>query len=104
MSYERPGNVRELENAIERAVALGSGPLISSLDLPTSVKYRIDARPPGQDEMLPLEELERRAILSTLRQTNGDKQAAARALHIGKTTLYRKLKQYKIEATEPQVD
>ena len=104
MSYDWPGNVRELENAIERAVALGSGPLISSLDLPTSVKYRIDARPPGQDEMLPLEELERRAILSTLRQTNGDKQAAARVLHIGKTTLYRKLKQYKIEATEPQVD
>ena len=104
MSYDWPGNVRELENAIERAVALGSGPLISSLDLPTSVKYRMDARPPAQDEMLPLEELERRAILSTLRQTNGDKQAAARALHIGKTTLYRKLKQYQIEASEPQAD
>jgi len=39
-----------------------------------------------------------------LRQTNGDKQAAARVLHIGKTTLYRKLKQYQIEAGEPQVD
>jgi len=104
IAYDWPGNVRELENAIERAVALGSGPLISSLDLPTSVKYRIDARPPAKDEMLPLEELERRAILSTLRQTNGDKQAAARALGIGKTTLYRKLKQYQIEATEPQVE
>ena len=104
MSYDWPGNVRELENAIERAVALGSGPLISSLDLPTSVKYHSDARPPARDEMLPLEELERRAILSTLRQTNGDKQAAARVLHIGKTTLYRKLKQYQIEASERQVD
>ncbi|HTZ31095.1 MAG TPA: sigma-54 dependent transcriptional regulator [Methylomirabilota bacterium] len=104
MSYDWPGNVRELENAIERAVALGSGPLISSLDLPTSVKYHAETRPPAKDEMLPLEELERRAILSTLRQTNGDKQAAARVLHIGKTTLYRKLKQYQIEATEPQVD
>jgi len=104
MSYDWPGNVRELENAMERAVALGSGPLISSLDLPTSVKYHTDARPPAKDEMLPLEVLERRAILSTLRQTNGDKQAAARVLHIGKTTLYRKLKQYQIEAGEPQVD
>jgi len=104
MSYDWPGNVRELENAIERAVALGSGPLISSLDLPTSVRYQTEARPPAKDEMLPLEELERRAILSTLRQTNGDKQAAARVLHIGKTTLYRKLKQYQIEAIEPQVD
>lgn len=47
--------------------------------------------------MLPLDELERRAILSTLNQTGGDKQAAARALGIGKTTLYRKLKQYQIE-------
>jgi two-component system response regulator HydG len=50
--------------------------------------------------MLPLDELERRAILSTLRQTGGDKQATARALGIGKTTLYRKLKQYQIERTD----
>jgi DNA-binding NtrC family response regulator len=49
---------------------------------------------------LPLEELERRAILSTLLQTNGDKQATARTLGIGKTTLYRKLKQYQIERTD----
>ncbi len=47
--------------------------------------------------MLPLEELERRAILSTLRQTGGDKQKTAKLLGIGKTTLYRKLKQYQLE-------
>jgi DNA-binding NtrC family response regulator len=46
---------------------------------------------------LPLEELERRAILRTLRQTSGDKLAAARILGTGKTTLYRKLKQYHME-------
>jgi DNA-binding NtrC family response regulator len=46
---------------------------------------------------LPIDELERRAILRTLRETSGDKLAAARILGIGKTTLYRKLKQYHVE-------
>ena len=44
--------------------------------------------------MLPLEDLERRAIFRALHETGGDKLAAARLLGIGKTTLYRKLKQY----------
>jgi DNA-binding NtrC family response regulator len=100
MAYDWPGNVRELENAIERAVALGSGPFVSVHDLPSNLQYPTTDRAPAKEEMLPLEELERRAILSTLRQTGGDKQAAARALGIGKTTLYRKLKQYQIERTE----
>ena len=100
MAYDWPGNVRELENAIERAVALGSGPLVSVQDLPSNLQYPTTERAPGKEELLPLEELERRAILSTLRQTGGDKQAAARALGIGKTTLYRKLKQYQIERAE----
>jgi DNA-binding NtrC family response regulator len=97
MAYDWPGNVRELENAIERAVALGSGPYVMVHDLPSNLQYPTSERAPGREEVLPLEELERRAILSTLRQTGGDKQAAARALGIGKTTLYRKLKQYQIE-------
>ncbi|HXY00709.1 MAG TPA: sigma-54 dependent transcriptional regulator [Candidatus Limnocylindrales bacterium] len=97
MAYDWPGNVRELENAIERAVALGTGPFVSVTDLPSNLQYPTSDRAPAKEEMLPLEELERRAILSTLRQTGGDKQAAARALGIGKTTLYRKLKQYQIE-------
>jgi len=100
MAYDWPGNVRELENAIERAVALGSGPLVSVHDLPSNLQYPTTDRAPGKEELLPLEELERRAILSTLRQTGGDKQAAARALGIGKTTLYRKLKQYQIERAD----
>jgi two-component system response regulator HydG len=100
MAYDWPGNVRELENAIERAVALGSGPFISVHDLPSSLHYPTSERPPSKEEILPLEELERRAILSTLRQTHGDKQATARTLGIGKTTLYRKLKQYQIEPTD----
>jgi DNA-binding NtrC family response regulator len=94
MAYDWPGNVRELENAIERAVALGSGPILHVGDLPSNLQHGTGERLPESDEILPLEELERRAILRALRESGGDKLAAARLLGIGKTTLYRKLKQY----------
>jgi len=95
MTYDWPGNVRELENAVERAVALGSGPILHVGDLPSNLQYAQPERfPEQQGELVPLEELERRAIFNALRETSGDKLAAARLLGIGKTTLYRKLKQY----------
>ncbi len=94
IAYDWPGNVRELENAIERAVALGSGPILHAGDLPSNLQYGATERAPRNDELLPLDELERRAILRALRESAGDKLAAARLLGIGKTTLYRKLKQY----------
>ncbi len=100
IAYDWPGNVRELENAIERAVALGSGPILHVGDLPSNLQYPTSERAPERDEILPLEELERRAILRTLRETGGDKLSAARMLGIGKTTLYRKLKQYHLEQAE----
>jgi two-component system response regulator HydG len=100
VAYDWPGNVRELENAIERAVALGSGPIVHVGDLPSSLQYPSSERAPDKEELLPLEELERRAILRMLRETGGDKLAAARMLGIGKTTLYRKLKQYHMEQAE----
>jgi two-component system response regulator HydG len=100
VAYDWPGNVRELENAIERAVALGSGPIVHVGDLPSSLHYPSHERVPEKEELLPLEELERRAILRTLRETGGDKLAAARMLGIGKTTLYRKLKQYNMQHVE----
>jgi DNA-binding NtrC family response regulator len=101
IAYDWPGNVRELENAIERAVALGSGSIVHVADLPSNLQYPTTERAPEKDEILPLEELERRAILRTLRETGGDKLSAARMLGIGKTTLYRKLKQYHVEQPEP---
>jgi len=101
IAYDWPGNVRELENAIERAVALGSGPVVHVGDLPSNLQYPTTERAPDKDEILPLEELERRAILRTLRETAGDKLSAARMLGIGKTTLYRKLKQYNMDHAEP---
>jgi DNA-binding NtrC family response regulator len=101
IAYDWPGNVRELENAIERAVAMGSGPIVHVGDLPSNLHYPSSERVPDKDELLPMEELERRAILRTLRETGGDKLAAARMLGIGKTTLYRKLKQYQVEQAQP---
>ena len=100
MAYDWPCNVRELENAIERAVALGSGPMLQVGDLPSNLHYGSTDRLPGAEELVPLEELERRAIYRALRETGGDKLAAARLLGIGKTTLYRKLKQYESQRNQ----
>jgi DNA-binding NtrC family response regulator len=94
MAYDWPGNVRELENVMERAVALGITPILQVNDLPSNLQQGSSERLPGSDELVPLEELERRAIFRALRETSGDKLAAARLLGIGKTTLYRKLKEY----------
>jgi two-component system response regulator HydG len=97
MAYDWPGNVRELENAVARAVALGTGPILHVGDLPSNLQHGPVEPPMVSDELLPLEELERRAIFRALRETGGDKLAAARLLGIGKTTLYRKLKQYEAQ-------
>jgi two-component system response regulator HydG len=98
-AYDWPGNVRELENAIARAVALGSGPIVHVGDLPSNLQYGGSAEKlPQSGELVPLDEMERRAILRALREAGGDKLAAARLLGIGKTTLYRKLKQYELKS------
>lgn len=99
MAWDWPGNVRELENVIERAIALGSDPILHVADLPSNLRHSSGERLPRNDEVLPLEELERRAILGALREAGGDKLIAARLLGIGKTTLYRKLKQYESKAS-----
>ena len=105
LAYDWPGNVRELENCIERALAVsGLSSMIDQYALPSSLNQteREPARPLVLEEVMPLEELERRAIIRTLRETQGDKVAAARLLGIGKTTLYRKLKEYKLPEAAPR--
>ena len=107
--YDWPGNVRELENAIERACALTSGSLLHMADLPTqlhdfTMHAHIAPRSNGAahkpPKVLSMAEMERQAIIDTIRQVSGDKLTAARLLGIGKTTLYRKLKEYSIPASE----
>lgn len=113
-SYDWPGNVRELENMIERACTLSSGPLLHLGDLPTQLQeHRLQMQRPPQTApgaandrgaegpgVLTIAEMEKQAILHTIRQLNGDKLMAARLLGIGKTTLYRKLKEYGIAETD----
>ena len=111
LEYEWPGNVRELENAIEHACATTSGPVIHVKDFPTPMQNhtghdqelvtRVDERglePAARNHqrVISIAELERDAILHTVRQLQGDKLMAAKLLGIGKTTLYRKLKEYGI--------
>src|SRR5260370_3323453 len=112
ITYQWPGNVRELENAIERAVIIASGRQIELEDLPEATskialeeRDRIkveranaasDVRTTTFEVTVPssMEEIERQAIEATLDYTEGDKSHAARALGIGRKTLYRKLEQY----------
>jgi DNA-binding NtrC family response regulator len=100
LSHDWPGNVRELENCVERAVALSSGPILQLGDLPTNVQRPLPEMSPADysaGHVLPLREMERQAILRAVREAGGDKLLAARRLGIGKTTLYRKLKEYQQE-------
>jgi len=159
-SYDWPGNVRELENCVQHLVAVNSGPLLHTHDLPSAIQNHmvnrramavgagafsaagvsrggersLDAMLAGRSPMddplpsslaalsaapetdsaapvakspasassarpcpvLPLVEIERRAILHALDYTKGDRMMAASLLGIGRTTLYRKLKEYQI--------
>jgi two-component system response regulator HydG len=101
LAYDWPGNVRELENCLQRACAMNSGPEIQVADLPSAINRKnghatIDGD--SSTKIIPISELERKTILNTITQLNGDKLLAARLLGIGKTTLYRKLKEYEIQA------
>lgn len=106
--YDWPGNVRELENAVERGATMASGGEIQLGNLPSPLRNlalaglherRAGARndTPAMKAVVPLAQQERDAIFEALRVTNGDKLTAAELLGIGKTTLYRKLKEYEAE-------
>jgi len=98
LAYDWPGNVRELENCLERACAFTTGPMIHVGDLPREISQlqgsAASERGNGIAKIVPMSELERQTILNAIAQLNGDKLQAARLLGIGKTTLYRKLKEY----------
>ena len=104
LAYDWPGNVRELENCLERIYAFTSGPLIHITDLPSEIaklpppeSSNGNGHSHGNGKIVPIAELEKQMILNAITELNGDKLQAARLLGIGKTTLYRKLKDYSLQ-------
>jgi DNA-binding NtrC family response regulator len=89
------GNIRELDNALQRAVILGDGPLVAPADLPPDLAPRTDDPSAVDDLTQALERFEKRHIERLHRQTS-DKREAARRLGIGLSSLYRKIEQYGI--------
>ena len=96
MRYDWPGNVRELENAVRRALALSSGLKLEAGNLPSTIIYRTEPRSGARDTAR-LQDLERKAIIEALQAAGGDRIRAAKMLGIGKTTIYRKVKEYHLE-------
>jgi two-component system, NtrC family, response regulator HydG len=97
--YRFQGNVRELSNIVEEAVALATGVLLELDDLPDDVRVGAavgDPEAPGARR--PLDAMERELILARLRLHGGDLQAVAADLRMSRTTLWRRMKQYRIEA------
>jgi transcriptional regulator with PAS, ATPase and Fis domain len=126
LSYDWPGNVRELENCIQHMVAINTGPLLHAAELPSMLQNHLLAKkaqslsvavgfqplskPPGEAPshehrgapegayrpIIPLMQMEKQAIIEALAYTKGDRAIAANLLGIGRTTLYRKLKEYQL--------
>jgi two-component system response regulator AtoC len=95
-AYTFPGNVRELENLIERAYAMGAHEQIGLADLPTLGRSPVvaPATSTGPQAVPTLADVERELILKALAIFQDDKEAAARALGISRRTIYRRLKEY----------
>jgi two-component system response regulator HydG len=96
------GNVRELENVMERAVILALGEYITERELPPALvagaANNTEQCAPGSGLAgMPLDEVEKTAIIQTLRETKGNKSEAAKILQITRTTLNNKIKKYGIQ-------
>jgi transcriptional regulator with PAS, ATPase and Fis domain len=98
MDHDFPGNVRELQNAIEHAFVLSPGTLIRTEFLPESIREGEEADEP---EGATLKDQERRFIRKTLARNGYDRLATARELGIHKSTLYRKVRKLGIELPPP---
>jgi DNA-binding NtrC family response regulator len=103
LSYPWPGNVRELENAIERASILSTGQTIGPDDLPPHIASDTGLGPaPALPTQRNLAEVAKAHIVQTLERCGWNHSRAADALGIGRTTLWRKLKEYGLDRTEPR--
>jgi len=100
-SYDWPGNVRQLRHTLRTMVVLCDRDRLDVQDIPPDISRRPQlgagpSKPTADLAGLPLEELERQAIVETLTKTGGNREKAARILGIGERTLYRKIKEYNL--------
>jgi DNA-binding NtrC family response regulator len=98
ISYDWRGNVRELENVIERAVLLGAEDHITIDDLPATIRdteEKVELDSESLDSAV--QAFEKHHIKSVLKRTEGNKSETARLLGIDPSTLYRKMERYGIE-------
>jgi len=104
MNYNWPGNIRELESAIERGVLLETSNVLQASNLPSVIlsnakltKVSVSKQEkPSENEIIPLDEIEKQALLNALRLTDNNIQQAAKALGINRATVYRKLEKYNL--------
>lgn len=92
LAYSWPGNIRELENTIDRACAIAAGPHIDLADLPDNL--RRPARPVAPFVLKPLRDMERDHILGALTAAGGNRARAAELLQISRQTMHRRLREY----------
>ncbi|HLW80502.1 MAG TPA: sigma-54 dependent transcriptional regulator [Candidatus Acidoferrales bacterium] len=100
LQYDWPGNIRELENSVARALALGDRRSIGLADLPPALLSGQEMGLSGDEAnalaSTALADMERMTIVRVFEQVGGDKALAGKMLGISRATLYRKLKQYRI--------
>lgn len=101
MRYGWPGNIRELESVIERAVLFCRGAEITPACLPEEFQTQPTSSTFVIPPLLPMEEIEREAIMQTLERTSGNIRKSAQILHFPRPTFYRKLKKLGIKVERP---
>ena len=94
MAYSWPGNIRELKNTIERALNIASGEIITEADLPATITVKA---PPAPPRAAGPESSDRDLLLTTLDRCRWNQSRAAASLGISRTTLWRKLRELRIE-------
>jgi DNA-binding NtrC family response regulator len=109
MEYSYPGNIRELKNIIERMVILSTEKVITVEDLPLEIKMKSDTlenktiiglgplKEILEKELYNLADVEKVVIATALQKTRWNKQETAKLLGIGRTTLYEKIRRYKLD-------